>query len=228
MQSNCMNQHQLIAKATVNNIEPIPEGVFVAVCYSVVDIGTQYSETFDKSTHKVVLSWETPEHRIEVERDGKKLNVPRVISRRYTVSLGDKAILRRDLESWRGRGFTAEELEGFDLKKLLGAACQLQVIHTRKDSKVYANVGTIMALPKGVTAPELESEPIFFTLAGLAEPKLPAALPEWIQELIRQSREWEKLTLAAKNATAMNQGSKETNEPEPASVVGATDDVPYE
>ena len=131
----------LTAKESISRIPPMPEGVYTAVCYSVVDVGHQYSEKYEKDSHKVVVSWEIPEQRVDVERDGKKLNLPRVISKRYTLSLGDKAILRKDLEAWRGKAFTGPELGGFALEKLIGAACQLQVIHTQKDSKTYANVG---------------------------------------------------------------------------------------
>jgi len=38
-----------------------------------------------------------------------------MISKRYTMSLGEQSTLRKDLESWRGKKFTPEELQGFDL-----------------------------------------------------------------------------------------------------------------
>src|SRR6478609_2468498 len=110
----------LTAKQTGTSINPIPEGVYLGVCYSVVDIGVQYSKEFENASHKVIVSWELPELRIEMERDGKKVNLPRAISKRLGVSLDEKAILRKDVESWRGKAFTKEELRGFDLKKLVG------------------------------------------------------------------------------------------------------------
>ena len=36
---------------------------------------------------------------------------PFLVWKRYTLSLGDKATLRAHLEAWRGRKFTADELE---------------------------------------------------------------------------------------------------------------------
>jgi hypothetical protein len=71
--------------------------------------------------------------------------------KRYTLSLHEKANLRRELETWRGKKFTAEEGEGFDLEKLLGANCQLQVIHNEKDDgTVYANVQAIVPAGRGL------------------------------------------------------------------------------
>ncbi len=218
----------LTAKETVNNIAPVPEGVYTAVCYSVVDAGHQYSEKFDKVARKVVLTWEIPELSIDIERDGKKLNLPRAISKRYTVSLADKAILRKDLEAWRGRAFTEKELQGFDLKKLLAGACQLQVIHTRKDAKTYANVGALMALPKGVKAPKPENEPLFFSFEEAGEPlQLPAGLPEWVVALIKASKEWERLTAKSAKAAAT---APTTAQPAPAASEQPAveqDDVPF-
>ncbi|GEM_PF-4521665 len=51
--------------------------------------------------------------------------------------------LRRDLENWRGRPFTREELRGFDLFKVLGTACQLMVTHTSQGEETYANVTAV-------------------------------------------------------------------------------------
>ena len=61
--------------------------------------------------------------------DGK----PFLISRRYSLSLHEKSSLRRDLESWRGRAFTQEELRGFDLEVLIGVGCLVSVVHEQRN-----------------------------------------------------------------------------------------------
>jgi hypothetical protein len=70
-------------------------------------------------------------------------------SKKYTASLNEKATLRHDLESWRGRAFTQEELKGFDLEKVIGVNAQVMVMHNTKDGKTYANVATVTPLGKG-------------------------------------------------------------------------------
>ena len=87
---------------------PMPEGAHIGVCYANYDVGTQYSEKFRKSARQIVLTWEYPEVRIDVEREGKMVSMPRVYSKRYKLSLNKKAGLRLLLEAWRGRGFTKE------------------------------------------------------------------------------------------------------------------------
>ena len=81
--------------------------------YGIIDLGTHTEDSpqFGRKTqHKMMIQWECPEYRIEIEKDGKKLDLPRAISRRYTMSLGKKANLRKDLEAWRGKPFTDDEV----------------------------------------------------------------------------------------------------------------------
>jgi hypothetical protein len=166
---------------------PIPEDLHLAVCYGIWDIGTQFSERWEKSVHKVVIVWEIPKCRGDFERDGKTVNLPRAISKRYRLSLHKKADLRKDLESWRGRKFSEEELKGFDLKKLLGAPCQIQVLHNKVDDKVFANIAAITKAPPG---PKLTPEnPLkFFSFEEVMD--IPEGTPQWIIDLIKNAEEY--------------------------------------
>ncbi len=161
---------------------PIPEDLHLAVCYGIWDIGTQFSEKYGKSVHKVVIVWEIPGCRREF--DGK--NLRRAISKRYTLSLHKKADLRKDLESWRGRKFSDEELKGFDLKKLLGVPCQIQVLHAKVDDKIYANIAAITKAPTGTNI-KTENPSTFFSFEEGGA--IPERTPEWIMALVRQSEE---------------------------------------
>lgn len=126
--------------------DPAPEGVHMAVCVEVHDLGDQES-TFRGKTrmvHKVLLGW-------EIDQIDPKLGEPFVAYRRFTLSLGPRATLTKFLTNWRGKKFTPEELQGFDLEKLLGAPCQIQVQHFHPDdgSGPYANVEAVLPLTKG-------------------------------------------------------------------------------
>ena len=122
-----------------------PAGVHQAVCVDVVDLGlvevTWQGQT--KRQHKVSLRWQIDEAR----DDGK----PFLVSKRYTLSLSDRATLRRDLEAWRGRPFTDADLrDGFEVDDVLGANCLVNIVHRTKDGTTYANVDAIMPLVKGM------------------------------------------------------------------------------
>ena len=136
----------IIAKSTGGGTDfvPCPQGVWNAVCCDVVDLGV-LEVSFGgnkKKQHKIYISWQVE----EVMENNK----PFLATKRYTLSLHEKAALRKDLESWRGRPFTDEELEGFDIEKLIGIPCMLNVVENRKDGKVYGNVTAIMRLRKGM------------------------------------------------------------------------------
>lgn len=124
--------------------EPCPKGLHQAVCCDVVDMGvlevTYAGKT--KKQHKVRVVWQVDEAR----DDGK----PFIVQKRYTLSLHEKAALRADLENWRGKPFSDAELAGFDLENLIGANCQLNVIHAVKNTDTYANVAGIVPLGKGM------------------------------------------------------------------------------
>ena len=127
---------------------PAPEGLHSAVCVDVVDLGVQPNKfNPEKPQHKVRIVWQ-----IE-ETDPSNQDKRFIVSQMYTLSLHEKASLRKDLEGWRARRFEASELKGFDLEKLLGVPCQVQIIHnvSETNGKTYANVQAIVPLGKGMT-----------------------------------------------------------------------------
>ena len=132
----------IIAKKPESNYTPCPEGLHQAVCVDVVDLGVLKTTWGDK--HKVRIAWQIEEENTDT---GRRFDC----RKQYNLSLHEKATLRKDLESWRGRKFTEEELAGFDLERLLNVNCQIQVVQDISDeAKVYANVQAIVPAPKNV------------------------------------------------------------------------------
>lgn len=143
---------------------PVPAGTHFAVCDQVVDLGRQRT-TFQGQENikpQVYIRWQIPAERVEWEKDGEKHEGPAVIGKTYTLSLSEKANLRKDLQAWRNLPFTPDELRGFDIAKLLGAAATITVTHTEKDGRTYANVVSIGGIPKGTDKPTLEGEPLLY------------------------------------------------------------------
>ena len=116
------------------DFEPAPEGLCKAVCVDVVDLGRQ--ETPWGMREKLRIVWEL-EPQLE---DGRRYTVYKL----YTATLHEKGNLHKDLRSWRGKPFTAEELAGFDLEKIVGACCQVMVQHNEREGVIYANVIAVM------------------------------------------------------------------------------------
>lgn len=195
----------IIAKDTGgSDIPPVTPGSHQGVCYGVVDIGTQPGGQFEPH-HKVIVLFELPKERGKFTRDGKEMDLPRAISQEYTLSLGKKANLRRELENWRARPFTDDELKAFDLGKLIGANALLSIIHAagkgKNANKVYANIKAIASLEKGMTRIKTtENEPLYFSLSDMPQnviPEFPKNMPQWIQDRIKVSEEYRKIERAA-------------------------------
>lgn len=175
-----------------SSIPPIEAGAYPAVCIAIIDIGEQYNKAYDNYARKCIFQFEIPSETITIEGEEK----PRIISETYTASLGDKATLRKTLESWRGREFTQEELMCFDLENVLGAPCMLNIVH-KENSKgnKFAKITAITRLPKGFEV-STETPKTIFSLNDPDALQTMETLPEWIQNRIKESSNW-----AGMNAT---------------------------
>lgn len=180
----------IIAKAGAQTQkELIPAGNYVARCYRMIHIGTNFSETWQKNIDQIRITWELPtETRVFNEDKGEQ---PFVIDRQYTLSLHEKATLRKDLESWRGKGFNDEELKGFDLTDVMGTYCMLNIIHKEaSNGNTYSNIGSIAALPKGMNKPEAVNKDVIFDYDNYFDMDFIDALPDFIREPLRGSIEY--------------------------------------
>jgi hypothetical protein len=128
----------IVAKGS--NFTPCPAGIHQAVCCDVVDLG-MVDGTYG-AKHLVSLVFQVN----EPMDDGR----PFLVQGRYTLSLNEKANLRKVLESWRGKPFNAEELKGFDLEKLIGVNGQVNIQHNEKNGSTYANITAIVPLGRGM------------------------------------------------------------------------------
>lgn len=132
----------IIAKRPESTFTPAPEGLHHAVCVDVIDLGVLQTNWGDK--HKVRIVFQIEDENPE---NGRRFEV----RKQYNLSLHEKATLRKDLEGWRGRKFSDDELKGFDLEKLIGANSQVQVTQDiSEDGSIYANIQAVVPAPKNV------------------------------------------------------------------------------
>ena len=186
----------LIAKEGEGNFTPVPPGMHLARCYRVVDLGTQKSEYLGTVKHlrKVMLQFEVHGE----DEAGKPIvtgkNEPMTISKNFTLSLAEKATLRKDLQTWRGREFTAEELRGFELKNVLGAWAMVSVIKTTgNNGKEYTNIAAIMQVPPQVKKAGLPEGHNKLGIFSIEEPDMEMfeSFSDGLKAKIQGSPEWQ-------------------------------------
>ena len=187
-----------IIASSSGNRDPIPEGVYAAVCTRVIDLGTQYNKVFGSKARKVMISWEIPECTFMIDDNP----MPRMISREFSLTLNNKSTLKPFLEGWRGKSFSDNELAGFDLGDVLKAPCQLQIIH---NDAGYEKISSIMALPKGVKKPLPATETIYFDLTDPDCLNKIEKLPDWVKDKIKESPEYQQIVSGA-SSDADNSG----------------------
>ena len=187
----------IIAKQSSNSTSDFklpPAGSFLARLYRIIDIGTQTTEWMGKKKmqRKIIAMFELHGE----DNDGQPLQTaegkPLIVSKRYTLSLDEKATLRKDLEAWRGKAFTQEELDGFNLEVLLGKCCMVSVTHSTYDGKEYANIAGISQVPaalKKLGEPVGVNELLIFTLDPFDQDKF-SKLSEGMQGVIKKSAEY--------------------------------------
>lgn len=187
--------------------EQAPVGAHLARCIRLIDIGTHHGEYegVPNVRRQVIVGWELCD---ELMTTGEFAGKPFTVSEFYTLSLGEKANLRKTLTSWRGKEFTEDELRGFDLKTVLGAPCMLQVGRNKKDK---AKVQAVMSKPKSATVPAQVNPSVYFSLDEFDQDAYDA-LSDGIKGLIQKSDEW-----AARNGTPST----------PRAAAMQDDDIPF-
>lgn len=173
------------------DFSPPPAGVFTAICYRFIDLGTQQTQYQGQTKHqrKIMLSWEITDPDEHME-DGR----PYSISSRYTWSMSDKATLRKTLESWRGKPFDEADFGegGFDTRNLIGAPCMLSIVHKDVEGKTYANISSVTRLPKQLPPGSLTNETVYFSLDEFDNAVF-SKLSESLQTTIKASPEYQAL-----------------------------------
>lgn len=186
-----ISNRDVVLKETGGDFEytPIPEGQHMGRLVSITELGT-HLKTFswkEKEVNEIRLCFELyPQdaddefvYQSEVETKDKDWNVtgiekkPFLLFKTYTNSLSGQARLRQDLESWRGKSFTDEELKGFHVKKCLWIGALISIEQNegkdkngKPNGKTYSNMKSISRLPKIMVQalPEMLTKPYIYAI----------------------------------------------------------------
>lgn len=124
-----------------------PEGQHQFVCVDGIDLGLQENKAFGKTQPQYAIVFQL--EATNPENNNKRFE----LSQRFTVSMFEKANLRKFLGQWRGKSYTDEESEkGAPLASLAGANGLMQIEHktSKTNGKTYANILSVGPLPRGV------------------------------------------------------------------------------
>ena len=171
------------ARPSIPQMDP---GPYTGLCVGIYGIGEQETKFKDKTRYveQIVFTFEFPTETIEIDGEEK----PRQLSRTFTASVSEKGGLRKFLKSWRGKDFSSDEDMGdFEMFSMLGKSAFFNII---QNDKGYANIDSIMPLPKGVPEPTTETPLRSFDVDDWGDHTPFEDLPEWIQEKIKNSSQY--------------------------------------
>jgi hypothetical protein len=138
----------------------LDSGTYLGICYAVIELGSHQVtyQGVDRPglTPQILLRWELPEIDAPARDDGTVM--PATIGKRYTWSMSEKANLRKDLESWRGKAFEQSDFgpTGFEIFDIIGVPATLNVLRTEKNGKVYSDVKSVGKAMRGMTIPPMQ------------------------------------------------------------------------
>lgn len=168
----------------------VPAGTHLARCCQFIHIG-HVPNTFPGATtavvNKIRLTWELPDE-TNVFSDEKGAQ-PFSMSKEYTLSMNDKANLRKVIESWFGAKLSDEEAAEFDTELLVGKPALITITHTVKGDKTYADVQNVTALPKSMTCPEPINKSSILTWENMSTEDF-NKLPPFLQDKMKQAAEY--------------------------------------
>jgi hypothetical protein len=165
--------------------EMCPIGIHNAGLLAIIDLGTHVKEFKGekKKAREVMLVF-------EIEQKNSK-GEAFLISKIYSLYLNVNSNLRKDLESWRGKAFTNEDLKNLQLAELLGTPAMLHVMEKESAGKKRSVINTIMPPAKSIV---LKNKPYGFSLENKNFEVLDK-MSEWVVNMIKTSDEYNEYLL---------------------------------
>lgn len=206
----------IIAENNYTPRPPLPPGMHIARCYFMVDMGDCTENIPGKGTqiiHKICIGFEFPQLQTMIN------NQPEIATLRkeFTLSMTKNSKLRPFVEGWRGRAYTDDEAKKFDVAKLVGHSCLINIINgTTKQGKSFDEIGAITPLMNGMQAPPQINPTVLWEWDNPKQ-EMFSLIPKYIVNKMQNTTQWRKLHGIPEPVAAM-----------PNNVPGYTQNNPYQ
>ncbi|MCQ5130319.1 hypothetical protein NE562_11660 [Butyricicoccus faecihominis] len=186
---------------------PLEDDIYDAVCVMVADVGQQVNPFNQKIENRVLFLFEIPSQ--IVERDGKQ--APRTIPRWFNYTVDDKGALKPALTSWLGKSnMTKSEMLDLDLFDFAGMGARIM---TGIGDNGKNKIENIKPLKRGVSIPKNSSPILTFDIDEDGfESEAFFALPDWVQEIIEKSEQYQQDPPSKKLDMPEEEGTADGNE----------------
>lgn len=203
------------------DFENAPPGDYEAICYQIIDVGTQATTFKGQTTYKnqIVLTFEL--HGADaggnkiLTKDGKPFSITyKHYGKLPNLSMNSKANFRSMLSTWRGKPIADDEVDTPEktvglIKSFLGKACSTIVmeenyVDNQGQPKTVYKMSPPQRLHPRVPVPERVNDLFFFDIGNWEQDKF-EKMRGW-KKLIEQSKEYqERQAFGGFNVTAPGQ-----------------------
>jgi hypothetical protein len=193
----------------------LEDGTYMCRVVQLIDLGVQEDEYEGekKVGHKIFINFEFPTEMITINEEEK----PRWLGKEFGVSLNEKSVLTKLVAAADPDGKATSK--GRNLKGLLNLPLMVTVGSTASGNAKIAGLARLM---KGMTVPELVNPVVFFDLDE-GDTEGFEKLPDWIQNKIKASVDFEDTVLAK----AMKGNGKVSHSETVGGIEDMEDDRPY-
>ena len=162
-------------------------GIYNAICYSVIDVGTKENKFDGKKKHNLIIGWKLLD---DFYSDGNPLRIHKTV----TFSMNEKSNLRKYIQSW----FSNEkvDLDDFDFNMILNKTCSLVLAPNSVGNVTIQNV---MPYQSDFKLDTVE----LFDLSKFTGGALPT-MDEWKMEEIKNSDEYKAIVEGKVEAPVQN------------------------
>lgn len=208
-------------KPTRKASEPVAAGTHLGTLFQIIYVGTQQQEWEGtaSSAPEVSLAFELP-NEVKPGKEGEP-SKPRIVSRKYTFSMGPKANLRKLVEGIEGVTLLDQEAYAYDLDSLIGRSCLLNLAITPKN---YNKIVSAVPLMKGMPVPAQINPLLIFDVNKFDEVKF-ANLPEFMRDIIAASPEYANKDVEKEDTIQLEE--KDNQKPKAVKVKKVAEPIPY-
>ena len=192
----------------------VPSGTHIARCYKMIHVGERNYEYQGepKTKNSLWVFFELPFEMRTFNAD--KGEQPMSISIEYNLTYYDTAKLFKHINSWRGKTLTPQEIDDFEVDKLLGVPCSLSVVHNpSKKGKIYSNIQSVSGLPKGMECPPQINDTLIWDYEENFNLEVFNTFHPFFQDMIRSTPEWEQRTRNINTSTMIPKDEINNEEP---------------
>ena len=194
---------------------PVPAGTYRGRLVHIIDIGEQLckGKKGDFYQNQVVFTFELIGKTKEVDGQQKPVD----LSRTFGFTRGANSNFRKFVQDWTGLKMSDEVWDEFDPYPLLRKEAMLNVVHN--DTGEYANISTAMQPFEGDVYPDATMPILYFDMDHWDD-ALFAQLPEWAQDRIKKSTQYQKEHLPAETVAVQQPQQPQAGFQMPANMPG--------